>query len=188
MAEAGIKTVVMDLDSGGGQGYGAFECANELRKLCDDNGIKLFAYNDGCMASACYALGCVADEVISNPYADSGSIGVLVALVNDSKAMDQAGLARTFITAGASKVPFEADGSWREGFLADIQSKVDALYEDFVSHVCTHTGLSAEVVKGTEAKMFSANEALSLGLINKIMTRAEFVSYVVGKHKEQRNA
>lgn len=184
MIEAGIKTIVMDFDSGGGEAYGAFETASELRKMCDDAGVTLYAYNDGCMASAAYALGCVADEVISNPFAETGSIGVLIALMNDSKALEQDGYARTFITAGASKVPFDADGSWREGFLEDLQSKVNSLYGDFVSHVSTYTGIDEKTIKDTEAKMFVAEDALSLGLINQVMTRAEFVQYIANKQKE----
>lgn len=184
MIEAGITTIVMDIDSGGGEAYGAFESASELRKMCDEAGVSLIAYNDGCMASAAYALGCVADEVISNPFAESGSIGVLVALLNDSKALEQDGYSRTFISAGASKIPFAADGSWREGFLEDLQTKVDSLYGSFISHVAQYTGLSADEIKATEAKMFSANDALSLGLINQIMTRSQFTDYIANKQKE----
>ncbi len=183
MLEAGVTTLIMDIDSGGGQGYGAFECANELRKLCDEYEATLVAYNDGMMASAAYVFGCVADVVVSNPYAETGSIGVLIALVNDSKHLEQEGYSRQFITAGKSKVPFDTDGSFKVGFIEDLQTKVDSLYEDFVSHVETYTGLSSEVIKGTEAKVFSAKDALSIGLINKIMTRSEFTSYIVNKHK-----
>jgi ClpP class serine protease len=183
MMEAGVKTIVMDIDSGGGQGYGAFECATELRQMADANGVKLYAYNDGCMASAAYAMGCIADEVYSNPFAETGSIGVLIALMNDSKALEQAGYSRSFVTAGASKVPFDANGDFREGFLEDLQTKVDALYGQFVDHVSTYTGLDAKTVRDTEAKMFMANDALSLGLINGIMTRSEFTTYIANQHK-----
>lgn len=188
MLDAGVTTIIMDIDSGGGQGYGAFECAHELRSMCDAYGVSLVAYNDGCMASAAYALGCVADEVVSNPYAETGSIGVLVAIINDSKHLEQEGYARTFVTAGSSKVPFGADGEWREGFVKELQEKVDNLYGHFTEHVSMYTGLSAEIIKGTEAKMFCADEALDLGLINKIMTRSEFTSYIVDKHKGALNA
>lgn len=184
MIDAGVTTIVMDIDSGGGEAYGAFETASELRKMCDAAGVTLIAYNDGCMASAAYALGCAADEVISNPYAETGSIGVLISLLNDSKALEQEGYTRTFISAGASKIPFAADGSWREGFLEDLQTKVDSLYGDFISHVSEYTGLSASAIKATEAKMFMADEALSLGLINQIMTRSQFTDYIANKQKE----
>lgn len=183
MIKQGAKTIILNCDSGGGEGYACFETANELRSMCDEAGVKLYAYNDGDMASACYGLACVADMVISNPYAETGSVGVLIALINDSKNLEDNGYTRSFISAGASKIPFAADGTWREGFLEDLQTKVDALYGDFCQHVSTHTGLSVDDVKATEAKMFSSADALSLGLINAVMTRSEFVDYIVSKQQ-----
>jgi protease-4 len=123
MIEAGCKTLVLNVDSGGGEGYSCMETANELRKMCDDNDVYLIAYNDGMVASAAYAISCAADEVISNPSADTGSIGVLIALMNDSKALEQEGYVRSFIYAGAKKIPYEVDGSWKESFLEELKLK-----------------------------------------------------------------
>jgi signal peptide peptidase SppA len=178
LIDMGVKLIVMDCDSGGGEGYGAFETADELRKMCDEAGVRWIAYNDGVTASACYALACAADEVISNPAAETGSIGVLIALVNNSKALEMNGYTRTFISAGESKIPFDADGEWKPDFLAGLQAKVDAMYAQFVAHVSKNTGMSEEDVRGTQAKMFMAEEALKLGLVNKVMTRAEFIDYI----------
>lgn len=183
MIEAGAKTLIMNIDSGGGQGYGAFECSSEIRKRCDAAGVKLYAYNDGCMSSAAYVFGCVADEVVTNPHAETGSIGVLIALLDSSKALEKAGLNPIYISAGGQKIPFNEDNTFKQSFLDDLQMKVDALYEDFVSHVSTYTGLSAEAIKSTEAKTFMADEALALGLVNKIMSRSEFVQYVLDQQK-----
>ena len=188
MIEQGAKMLILNCDSGGGEGYGCFEMSNDLRKMCDDAGVKIYAYNDGNIASACYALACIADEVVSNPYAETGSIGVLIALMNDSKHLEQEGYTRSFISAGASKIPFAEDGTWREGFLEDLQTKVDSLYTDFCNHVSQYTGLSVEVIKSTEAKMFSSTDALALGLINSVMTRSEFVDYILSKTKGVPNA
>lgn len=185
MIEAGVKIIILNLDSGGGEGYGCFETANELRKMCDEAGVQIFAYNDGCCASACLALAVCADEVISNPYAETGSLGVLIALLNDSKALEMDGYERSFVFAGDSKIPWAADGTWRAEFLQDLQSKVDTLYTSFVDHVSKYTGIDAETLRGTEAKMFSATDALNLGLINSIMTRSEFVDYIVNKQGAQ---
>ncbi len=42
-------------------------------------------------------------------------------------------------------------------------------------------GLTVDDLKATQAKVYSAQDALSMGLINKIQTRSEFVSYVLSK-------
>lgn len=189
LIEEGVKTIIIDCDSGGGEAYGAFESADELRKMCDDSGVKLYGYIDGCACSAMYAIICVCDEVVINPYGEAGSIGVLVCLCNDSKHMEMEGYERTFITDGTDKVPFADDGSWKKGFLKDLQQKVTMLGDDFRAHVSKYTGLSVADLKATQAKVYSANEALSMGLVNKIMTRSEFTDYIVSNQQQgQENA
>lgn len=175
----GAKTIVLDIDSGGGEAYGCFESTDEMRKMCDDAGVKLIGYIDGHACSAAYAIICACDEVVINPFGEAGSIGVLICLYNDSKALEQAGYERTFVTDGTDKVPFADDGSWREGFLADLQKRVAELGDEFRDHVAKYTGLSTDTLKDTQARVYSAQDALSLGLVNKIMTRSDFIDYVI---------
>lgn len=183
----GVKTVAFAVSSGGGEAYTVTETGNYLRKLADDNGVYIVSYVDGLSASAAYALTAISDEIISNAQSETGSIGVLIRLMNDSKALEKAGYERTYITAGASKVPFKADGSFDSKFLEDLQYKVDTLYEDFTSYVAKHRNLPIEAVKATEAKTFLAKDALEIGLIDKILTTDEFYDYlaVVAENKSQ---
>jgi ClpP class serine protease len=179
LIEAGAKTIILDMDSGGGEAYGCFEAVDEVRSMCNAAGVKLLGYIDGSACSAAYAIVCACDEVVINPYGDAGSIGVLIALYNDSKMLENEGIQRTFVTDGSDKVPFADDGSWREGFLADMQKRVAELGDAFRAHVSKYTGLSTKDLKDTQARVYSAQDALSIGLVNKIMTRSEFVDYVL---------
>lgn len=181
LIESGVKTIVLDMDSGGGEAYGCFEAVDEVRAMCDAAGVSLVGYVDGSACSAAYAIVCACDEVVANPFADVGSIGVLIALYNDSKALEQEGIQRTFVTDGSDKVPFADDGSWREGFLEDMQQRVSDLGDSFRAHVSKYTGLSVQDIKDTQAKVYSAQDALSMGLVNKIMTRSDFIDYVVSQ-------
>ena len=176
--QAGATSIVMVIDSGGGEAYGCFESAEQLRSMCDEEGIPLIAYIDGCACSAAYGLACVADEVIVNPYGEAGSIGVLICLTDDSKYMEQEGFKNIYISAGKEKIPYNEDGTFKTEFLDDLQTKVDVLYEAFCSHVSKYTGLSIDDVKSTEAKVYMAQDAMSRGLVNKIMTNVEFVNYI----------
>ena len=107
-----------------------------------------------------------------------GSIGVLIQLVNDSEALKKAGYERTFITAGADKVPFDAEGAFTDSFKERLQGQVDTLYEGFTAHVAEHRGLTVEAVKATEANVFLAQEAIDLGLADSIMTVEDFYTYL----------
>lgn len=183
MAEAGVKTIVMEFNSPGGVASHIWETAAEIRKVCDENNIELVAYVQEMACSAAYALACMCDEVVSNPDAITGSIGCVVALTDFSKAMTDAGIKRIYITSGSAKVPFQEDGSFKPEFLAKIQKDVNKANDQFVSHVSNHTGLSIQSIKDLNAETFDADEALEIGLVNSIMTQSEFAAYVAAKHK-----
>jgi len=184
MIDSGANTIILNFDSGGGECYGCFESANEIRKKCDEAGVYLVAYVDGQACSAAYALACMCDEVVANPASDVGSIGVVCTIINNSEALKMEGYQRTFIYAGEEKIPFAEDGSWKQSFLDGLQESVDSLYKDFCNHVSKYTGLSVEAIKSTQAKVFNAKDALALGLVNKVATKSEFIDYVAQKQNK----
>lgn len=190
--DQGMTEVFMLVDSSGGEAYGMMETATALRTLADENSIKLIGYVDGISASAGYGLLSVCHEIISNPSAEVGSIGVVISLMNNSEQLKKEGLKRSFITAGASKVPFDAEGEFKDEFLEDLQGKVNVLYEQFTGHVATYrNSMSQDDVKGTEAKMFQSAKALELGLVDKVMElrdfKKEYLSgYTSDKKKDQK--
>ena len=181
LLEEGVKTVAFMVESGGGEAYGMMDTGNYLRKLADENGVKIISYIDGLSASAAYGLTAISDEIISNKSSEIGSIGVLIRLMNDSKALEMKGYERSFISAGTEKIPFAEDGSFRKEFLEDLQYKVDALYKDFTEYVAEHRNLSVEAVRNTQANTFLADDAIALGLADKVMTQEDFYSYLSGE-------
>lgn len=183
----GASCILLVVDSGGGEAYGAFECGEQLRKMCDGAGASLISYIDGCCCSAAYSIACVADEIVCNPFGEAGSIGVLIALYDVSKAMEMKGVKPVFVSAGKQKIPYDEKGAFRKEFLSDLQDKVDSLYDSFCEHVSKFTGLSVADVKATEARCYMAEDALSKGLVNKIMSNAEFVDYIVTKQQGAMN-
>lgn len=177
MASMGAKTIILMNDSGGGQAYGMFEAGRLLRSRSDELGIHLISYVDGMSASASYGLSASAHEIIMNPEAEVGSIGVVMRLMNDSEHLKKEGYERTFIYAGKNKIPFDAEGKFSKDFLADLQEGVDITYDKFVSYVAEMRGIDKQTVIDTEARMFRADQALSIGLADKVMTHIEFMEY-----------
>lgn len=179
-ADEGVKTVLMKIESSGGQAYRMIFTATQLRKIADENKIRLIGYIDGMAASAGMGLAAACHELIANPEAEAGSIGVVISLANNSKQLEKEGIERTFITAGSEKVPFEDDGSFRKGFLEDLQENVDDLYAKFTTHIATMRNIPVQTVRDTQARMFKAEKALQLGLIDKVMEEDEFQAYLGG--------
>lgn len=186
LIEEGVSVIVMDFSSPGGQASHINEYSKAIRKLATDNNVELIAYVDEMACSGGYWLACECDEVIANPDSTIGSIGVVVALTDFSVAMEKAGIKRVFITAGANKVPFDTEGKFKPEFLAKVQKEVDDLNEKFAAHVSEQTGLSVQEVKDLSADTFTAEEALSIGLINSIKTHSEFVEYISAKVNKEK--
>lgn len=172
--DAGVNTIVLMVDSGGGMAYGMFSAAEYIKKISKQAGVKTVAYVDGVSYSAAYGLSVLADEIIVNPQASVGSIGVVVALYNDSKALEDAGYTRQFIYAGENKIPFDAKGEFSKQFLDDLQKSVDKTYSSFTKHVSSNRGISEQSVIDTQASVYDADEAMSLGLVDKIMELEDF--------------
>lgn len=178
VVDRGAKTVALMIDSNGGEAHQLFPTMRSIRKLADDKGVKIVAFVDGQAASAAYGTAAIADEIILSEGSSVGSIGVVVRLMNDSKHLEQEGYERIFITAGKEKVPFQADGKFKESFLQDIKEKVDVMYGEFVSHVATFRNISEESVESTEARTYLPEDAIKLGLADKIMGVDEFYLYL----------
>lgn len=181
----GAKEILLDVNSPGGQAYGMMELGKYMRKKADEKKVKLTAYVDGLAASAGYGLASSAHEIVVNPEAEVGSIGVVVKLRNANGMMKDMGVKDTYVYAGKSKIPFDAEGEFTQDFLSDIQEKVDALYEQFTSYVADMRSISVDAVKATEAKTFLASRAVELGLADKIMTREEFFNYLADEARKE---
>ncbi|AZV01487.1 head maturation protease [Shigella phage vB_SflM_004] len=64
-----------------------------------------------------------------------------------------------------------------------LQKRIDDTYETFTSFVADSRNISEEAVKNTEANVYSAQEALELGLINSIMSQDDFLNYLQGSEE-----
>ena len=175
-----VKYVVLSVMSSGGSAYSCFQTAKYMHDTLKGSNKKIITYVDGMMASAAYALGCIADEVIVNPDAQVGSIGVVIALHDEHIKEQMEGEKTIYITAGDSKVPFAEDGSFKKEFLDDLQKDVDYTYGKFTAHVAAMRNISEESVIATQAKVYKSPDAIKLGLADKEMTTFEFEEYLSG--------
>ena len=146
--------------------------------MADEAGIKTYAYVDGSACSAAYQMAVACHEIVANEDSDVGSIGVLIQLINNSKHLEKEGFERTFITAGDHKVPFDKDGSFQPEFIERLENSVSKTYDKFVKTVSELRGISEESIRATQARVYDADEALSLNLIDKIMEFEDFEKYV----------
>lgn len=168
-----VTAIVFDCNSGGGEVSGCFELAADMRAARDKK--PTMAVVDPGSYSACYALASSTGKIVVTPSGGVGSIGVVSMHVDYSKMLDDVGIKVTFIYSGDHKVDGNAYEPLPEPVRKSIQARVDATRQEFVSLVASNRGLDPKVVFDTQAKCFTASEAMDLGLIDAIAPPSEAV-------------
>lgn len=178
LIDSGVDTILMTFSSPGGEAAHCFSSCLELRAMADAAGVKLISYIDEMAASAALALSVIADEVYIHPSATTGSVGCICAILDQSKALENAGLKPIYIASTPGKTPFNSDGSYSDAFLATLQEDVTLLGNQFAAHVSQFTGIPVADITAMDAKMFRADQALNVGLVNGIMDHTQFAAYL----------
>ena len=185
MADPEVTAIVYDVNSGGGEAAGCFELADESFAL---RGTKpTISVVDSACYSAAYALASTSDQVVVTPTGGAGSVGVYTMHVDMSKMLENWGLDITLIHAGEHKVDGHPYAELPEDVRADMQKSVDATYNKFVESVARNRNLSVEAVKDTQARCYSADDALALGLIDSVASPIEAIRAFLGGPSEASN-
>lgn len=185
MADPDVTAIVYDVNSGGGEAAGCFELADESFAL---RGTKpTISVVDSACYSAAYALASTSDQVVVTPTGGAGSVGVYTMHVDMSKMLENWGLNITLIHAGEHKVDGHPYAELPEDVRADMQKSVDATYNKFVESVARNRNLSVEAVKDTQARCYSADDALALGLIDSVASPIEAIRAFLGGPSEASN-
>lgn len=171
VAAPAVKTIVLDVDSPGGNVAGATEFAREV--LAARTRKTVIAVAEHLMCSAAYWIGACATEVVAAPSAMVGSIGVYTIHEDLTEALRAMGITREIITAGKYKT--ELEGPLTEEGRAHLQSLVNQHYARFVGDVARGRGVKAsEVRKGFgEGRGVSAADARALGMVDRVESLGE---------------
>ncbi len=179
-ADDSISTVLLDVDSPGGTVAGIPELANEVRRLAASKHIVAMA--NSVMASAAYWIASQADEIVAAPEALIGSIGVFAVHQDWSKALEQAGIKMSYISAGKYKTEGNFDEPLSNEARAAMQGIVDEAYRLFVDDVAKGRAVSAATVRNDygEGRVLTAKDAKAAGLVDRIASFNDTVQRLSG--------
>ena len=166
--------VFVRLESGGGMVHGYGLAASQLDRVRQRN-IPLTASVDKVAASGGYMMACVANKIVSAPFAILGSIGVIAQVPNFHKLLKKNDVDFEQFTAGEFKRTVTMFGEntdkGREKFAEDIED-VHVLFKEFVtSH---RPQLNVEEVATGE--IWFGQRALGKSLVDGLMTSDEYIS------------
>ncbi|HUY31854.1 MAG TPA: S49 family peptidase [Pirellulales bacterium] len=161
----------MEIDSPGGTTYGVGELSDRIYGL-RASGKTVTAVANSMAASAAFWIGSAADRLLVTPGGDVGSVGVWTAHVDESAALDDAGLKVTLISAGPKKTDANPFEPLSDSAKADMQARVDSIYSAFVGTVARNRHTSPADVRENygQGGLVRAADALKSRMVDGIAT------------------
>ncbi|MEZ9356317.1 protease SohB [Vibrio breoganii] len=165
--------VLVRLESGGGMVHGYGLAASQLDRIKSAN-IPLTISVDKVAASGGYMMACVADKIVSAPFAIVGSIGVIAQIPNFNKLLKKNDIEFEQMTAGEYKRTLTMFGEntdkAREKFKQELE-ETHVLFKDFIRE----RRPELELEKVATGEHWYGSQALDLGLIDKVQTSDDLV-------------
>ena len=176
VADKSVSQILIDIDSPGGSVYGVCELADEIMAARAQKPVVAIA--NSLAASAAYWIGCAASEFYVTPGGEVGSIGVWQAHQDFSRALDEAGVTTTLISAGKFKVEGNPYGPLDSEAQSFMQSRVDEYYAAFAKAVSRGRGIPiAQVRDGMgQGRVVGAQVALEQNMVDGIATLEDVLS------------
>lgn len=163
-----VKAVILEIDSPGG-GITASDIIHHRIKQFQAFGKKVVASLGDLATSGAYYVACPADLIIAHPTTITGNIGVIIQSFNLEGLMTKIGLRDVTIKAGDQKdllSPFRTLTPEERELLQEV---VDEMFYRFVSVIAEGRNLDEEQVEEfADGRIFTGNQALSIGLVDKI--------------------
>jgi ClpP class serine protease len=177
--DSNIESVLFQINSPGGEARQMHVLADQVKNL---SSIKQTAsLNTGMMASAAYYVGSQAGKVFSaDKFNETGSIGTVTVMADQSEAAKMAGIKVIKIATGPLKGAGMTGTAITADMVASVQAKVDQLQEGF-SNAVERGRPNADMQDGSEARSgqsFFQADAERLGLSDGIKSMEEVFSFL----------
>jgi protease-4 len=125
-------------------------------------------------ASGGYYVACAADSIIAHEGTLTGSIGVIATFLNTEALFHKIGLGVTVITAGEYKGIGSPHRQMTEEERDYLGALLENVYQQFLRAVSVGRGMPIEqVAEIAEGRLYSGEEALGLGLVDRLGTYEE---------------
>jgi len=181
LADPAVGQILIDIDSPGGAVTGTPELAAEI---FNSRGKKpIIGIANSLAASAAYWIGTQCNQLYCTPSGEVGSLGVYCQHVDESQALEAAGLVVSTISAGQFKTELASNQPLSPEARAALQKSINTYYNQFTADVARGCGVPvAKVVNGFgQGRCLTANDALAAGMINGVATFDEVIARMRSK-------
>jgi protease IV len=164
-----VRALIVRINSPGGTITASDIIYRELRGFRQRKGVPVIAAIMDVGASGAYYAALAADKILAHPTTVTGSIGVLMVTVNAQGLLEKVGVTAVPIKSG----PYKDAGSPFRPLAPEeraiFQSVVDDMQNRFLRLIGESRAMDAQRVRtAADGRIFTADQALALGLIDRI--------------------
>lgn len=160
------KAILLYVNSPGGGVYESDELYLKLKKYKEITGRPVYAYMAQTAASGGYYICMAADKVYANRMTMTGSIGVIMSMMDTTELERKIGIKTENIVSGKNKAMGNPLTEEQRKILQDM---IDETYNIFVQIVSENRKISLEETKKlADGRIYTANQAKKLKLVDEI--------------------
>lgn len=170
-----IDAIVLRIDSGGGEGYAMFHMIEAI----SERNKPVYAFVSDFACSAAYGIASACDSIYVNmDLAKVGSIGAYTTLLDYKKYFERQGVKIHEIYAAQSRDKNIEFKETVKGNYEPLRAMLSVFTQKFIDNVAENrkSKLSADSKKWNTGKTMYANEAMTIGLVDKISTWAGMIA------------
>ena len=164
-----VKAVILEINSPGGGITASDIIYKEVLEFKEETNKKIIVCMLDVAASGAYYISAAADKIIAHPTTITGSIGVIMPLINIANLAEKYGIEDNSIKSGDMKSigsPLKKMSDAERKVLNDI---VDEMYTRFVNIIATGRNMKTEDVrKLADGRIYTGKQALDNGLVDKL--------------------
>lgn len=165
--DTSVRAVVLEVNSPGGGVTASDEMHQNIVDFQENTDKPVVVSMGDTAASGGYYISAPADRIVANETTLTGSLGVVLPLLNYSEAGEKYGVTQNYITSGK----FKSIGSpWKELTPEEreiFQSYVDQSYDEFVDVISTGRGIPENRVREiADGRIYSGESAKRLDLVD----------------------
>jgi protease-4 len=176
-----VKAILIRINSPGGAVVPSQEIYEEIQKIRKETGKKIIISMGTLAASGGYYIASASDRIVANPGTLTGSIGVIMELMNVEGLFKKVGLESVVIKSGLRKdvgSPFRSMTKEEREYL---QSVMDDVHLQFIEAVVKGRGLKKEEVTAlADGRVFTGKQALENKLVDELGDLEDAI-HVAGK-------
>jgi len=164
-----VKAILLEIDSPGGGITASDIIYNHVIKFKTDSKKKVVIYMQDVAASGGYYIASAADAIVAHPTTITGSIGVIMPLINVAGLINRYGIVDNSITSGNMKEIGSPLKLMTPEETAILKSIIDEMYMQFVTVVATGRNMDVEAVKKiADGRVYTGKQALENGLVDQL--------------------